>query len=113
MPYVQLNKEGKILRISARVIIDGKYVDHNNPEVTAFLRERGQDPNVIIDALAALRKSDVEMVRSIEDIILLLLKKNLIKMNELPQEVQNRISWRARNRIIIQDIYDQASARTV
>ncbi|MCL2474469.1 MAG: hypothetical protein FWF23_06200 [Alphaproteobacteria bacterium] len=113
MPYIQKDKSGNIVKISSRVLVDGESVPHNDPDVVAFLRQRGQDPNLVAEALDSLRRSDSEMVRSVEDVILLLMRKNVIKMNELPVEVQNRISLRARYRIIIQDIYDQASARVL
>ncbi|MDD4617265.1 MAG: hypothetical protein PHW76_09210, partial [Alphaproteobacteria bacterium] len=99
-----------IVKISARGLSGGEVVPHNHPEVIAFLRQRGQDPSQIEAALIDLRRTDGEMARAVEDIIMILLKKNIIKMTELPKQVQERISFRVKQRVLIQDIYDQASA---
>jgi len=88
-------------------------VPHNHPDVVAFLKQRGQDPNQVEFALGELRRTDHEMARAVEDVIMVLLKKNLFKMNDLPKPVQDRMSFRVKQRVLIQDIYDQASARIV
>ena len=113
MPYIKKDKDGNIIKISNRILLDGEAVPHNNPGVVAFLRQRGKDPNQIQEALDVLRKTDAEMVRAIEDIIMLLLRKNIVKMNELPPEVQDRLNLRNKSRMIMNDIYDQASARVL
>ena len=53
------------------------------------------------------------MARAVEDVIMVLLKKNLFKMTDLPKPVQDRMSFRVKQRVLIQDIYDQATARIV
>ncbi len=113
MPYILRNENGKIVKISARSLAGGELVPHNNPEVMSFLRQRGQDPQLVETALNELRRTDGEMARAVEDVIMLLLKKNIIKMTELPKQVQDRISFRVKQRVTIQDIYDQATARQV
>lgn len=113
MPYILRNEAGKIVKISARSLAGGDLVPHSHPEVTAFLRQRGQDPQEVDAALAELRRTDGEMARAVEDIIMILLKKNVIKMTDLPKQVQDRISFRVKQRVVIQDIYDQASARVL
>jgi len=113
MPYIQRDESGKIIKVSARGLADGEMVPHNHPEVVAFLRQRGQDPHQVEAALNELRRTDNEMARAVEDIIMILLKKNVIKMTDLPKPVQDRISFRVKQRVVIQDIYDQASARVM
>ena len=108
MPYIQRNESGKIVKISARGLTGSELVPHNNPEVLAFLR---QDPQQVETALNELRRTDNEMARAVEDVIMILLKKNVIKMSDLPKPVQDRISFRVKMRVTIQDIYDQATAR--
>ena len=111
MPYIQRDNSGEIIKVSARMFPGGEPSPHNNHEVVAFLSNRGQDPKDIEVALAKLAQTDGEMARAVEDLILILLKKNMVKMTELPKEVQDRISFRVKQRVLIQDIYDQASAR--
>jgi hypothetical protein len=113
MPYIQRNQNGKIFKVSARTLIGGELVPHNNPEVLEFLKLRGQDPQHVEAALGELRRTDNEMSRAVEDVIMVLLKKNLFKMSDLPKPVQDRMSFRVKQRVLIQDIYDQATARVV
>jgi len=113
MPYITRDESGKIIKASARVLIGGELVPHNHPDVIAFLKQRGQDPQHVEQALGELRRTDNEMARAVEDVIMVLLKKNLFKMTDLPKPVQDRMSFRVKQRVLIQDIYDQASARVV
>ena len=111
MPYVQRNENGQIVKVSTRGLIGGEALPHSHPEIVAFLRKRGQDPQLVERALEELRRSDSDMARAVEDIIMILLKKNIVKMTDLPKPVQDRISYRVKQRVLIQDIYDQATAR--
>ena len=113
MPYIIRDEKGKIIKASARVLVGGDMVPHNHPEVIEFLRQRGQDPTHVEAALAELRRTDGEMARAVEDIIMVLLKKNIVKMTDLPKPVQDRMAFRVKQRVLIQDIYDQATARVV
>jgi hypothetical protein len=113
MPYIQRDEKGRVVKVSTRGLSGAELVPHNHPEVTAFLRQRGQDPQQVEIALNELRRTDNEMARAVEDVIMILLKKNVIKMSDLPKQVQDRISFRVKQRVLIQDIYDQATARIV
>ncbi len=113
MPYIQRNEKGKIVKASVRALVGGEVLPHNHPEIIEFLRQRGQDPQHVETALVELRRTDGEMARAVEDVILVLLKKNIVKMTDLPKEVQERMSFRVRQRVLIQDVYDQATARVV
>lgn len=113
MPYIQRNETGKIFKVSARTLVGGELLPHNHPEVVDFLKQRGQDPQQVELALAELRRTDGEMARAVEDIIMVLLKKNLFKMTDLPKPVQDRMAFRVKQRVLIQDIYDQATARVM
>ncbi len=109
MPYVFRDEHGKILKVSARAIHGAELVPHSNPDVVDFLRNRGQDPKVIEEALNDLRRTDVEMSRAIEDVIMALLKKNILKLTDMPKAVQDRMALRVKLRLQIQEIYDNAS----
>jgi hypothetical protein len=113
MPYIQRDGNGKIVKASARMLVGGELVPHNSPEVLEFLKRRGQDPQQVETALNELRRTDGEMARAVEDVIMILLKKNIIKMTDMPKPVQDRISFRVKQRVLIQDIYDQATARVI
>ena len=109
MPYIVRDEAGKVIRASARSIHAAELVPHTHPDVVEFLKERGHDPKTIEDALSELRKTDGEMARAVEDIIMVLLKKNILKMSDLPKAVQDRMALRVKLRMNIQDIYDTAS----
>ena len=109
MPYVYRDAAGKIIRASARQIHGAEYVAHNDPKIVEFLKLRGQKPEQVEEALNELRRTDNEMARAVEDVIMVLLKKNILKLSDLPKPVQERMSLRVKLRVLIQDIYDQAS----
>jgi hypothetical protein len=109
MPYVIRDASGKINRASARPIIGAETVAYDNPDLQVFLREKGQDPNRVIEALNELRRTDTEMSRAVEDVVMALLKKNVLKLSDLPKPLQDRMSLRVKMRVMIQEVYDQAS----
>lgn len=109
MPYVTRDSEGHIVRASMRAVPSAEVVPHGNPELSAFLQTNGQDPQKIEEALAELRRTDADMSRAVEDVVMALLKKNVLKMTDLPRPVQDRMALRAKLRVMIQDAYDQAS----
>ena len=109
MPYLVRDEHGKLLKISARSIHGAELVPHSHPEVIEFLKTRGHDPKQIEDALGELRRTDAEMSRAVEDVIMALLKKNILKLTDMPKAVQDRMALRVKCRLMIQEIYDQAS----
>ena len=109
MPFIYRDEIGKISKISVRTLVGGDCLPHSHPEVIDFLKNHGQDPAHIEQALNELTRTDGEMARAIEDVVIILMKKNLFKMTDLPKPVQDRISHRIKQRVLIQDIYDQAS----
>ena len=109
MPYIVRDEHGKIIKASARAIHGADLVPHNHAEVVDFLKHHGQDPKQVEEALNELRRTDAEMSRAIEDVIMALLKKNVLKMTDMPKAVQDRMALRVRLRMMIQEVYDQAS----
>ena len=109
MPFVQRDSSGKITRATLNQIMDLEFVPHGTPEIVAFLEDRGQDPKKVDEVLAELRRSDVEMARLSEDLVTVLLRRNLLKMSDLPPQVQDRMALRTKLRMLLQDVYAQAS----
>lgn len=110
MPYVLKDTAGNITKASARPIIGADGVPHSDPGLLAFCESRGVNVKEIDEAQAELRRTDGDMARAIEDVIMVLLKKNILKMTDLPKPVQDKIALRAKLRNIISDAYDRASA---
>ena len=109
MPYIIRDDHGKIIKASARSIHAAELVPHNHPDVMDFLKAHGQDPKQVEEALNELRRTDAEMSRAVEDVIMALLKKNILKLTDMPKAVQDRMALRVKLRLQIQEIYDQAS----
>jgi len=109
MPFILRDESGKVIRASARSLPSGEFVPHGHPDVVEFLKSRGQDPKTIEDSLNELRRTDVEMARAVEDVIMVLLKKNILKLSDMPKAVQDRMALRVKLRMLIQDVYEQAS----
>jgi hypothetical protein len=109
MPYIVRDAQNHIIKASARAIVGAETLPHGHPDVQEFLRLHGQNPDQIDEALNELRRTDGEMSRAVEDIIMVLMKKNLVKMSDLPKPVQDRMALRVKLRVFIQEVYDQAS----
>ena len=110
MPYVQKDPQGNVIKASSRDMIGYVGVPYNDPALMAFCESKGINYKEIDDALAELKRTDGDMSRAIEDVITVLLKKNLIKMSDLPKPVQDKMALRVKLRAIITDAYDRASA---
>lgn len=112
MPYVIRDASGTISRATVRAIHGAEMLPFDHPDFLAFLKQNGQDPTKIDAALTELRRTDMDMSRIVEDVVMVLLKKNILKMNELPQVVQEKMSYRLKQRMIVQDILDKASSQS-
>lgn len=94
MPYVARDKNGTIISLfdkpteEAQELLEG---DH--PEVTAFLIPDGDEAT-----LKALAKTDREIARVTEDLINLLVHKQVILFTELPTPVQKKLLAREKLR---------------
>jgi hypothetical protein len=113
MPHILRDAAGKIVRVSTRTMGGSEVLPHNHPDVVEFLSSRGQDPKRVEESLSELRRTDNEMARAIEDVIMVLLKKNVFKMQDLPRAVQDRMNFRVRLRMTIDEIYETASGNKV
>ncbi len=111
MPYVIRDEKGGIVRATVQPIHGSEMLPYDHPDLVAFLERNGQDPKNIDKALSDLRRTDAEMSRAVEDVIMALLKKNILKINDLPKPVQERMSYRVKLRLLIQESFEKASGR--
>ncbi|MDF1584060.1 MAG: hypothetical protein RQ733_01050 [Methyloprofundus sp.] len=86
MPYVKRNEQGAIVAVHDTQI-DGSYqwIEASDLKVTAQAKE-------------ALTSTDQEMVRVVEDLIDLLIEKQIFVFTELPEAVQAKLNSRKRLR---------------
>ena len=109
MPYLQKDSSGQIIKITLIPTENSIAVKHDNPELKAFLEKYGQEPTVIDKAMDYLQATDKEMGRASEDIVMMLLNKNVLSIDDLPLPLQTRLEQRAKRRILVQDIYLKAN----
>ena len=83
MPYVIRDAAGKISGIFEQAEVGvGEEIAANDPEVTRFLVEQGlSTPD---SARQVLQSSDLKMIRLVDDLIDLMIEKDLIKFTDLP-----------------------------
>lgn len=91
MPYVSRNDKGMIVQVQ-HSCLDGQmpWLDDDDPELKAFLSQA----QVAEQAKQNLATTDLEMVRIIEDLVDLLMSKNVFIFTELPLPVQEKLGLR-------------------
>ena len=110
MPFVFRDPETKAVTKAMMQSIHGaEYLPHDHPDLQAFLQSRGVESQMVLEAIGELRRTDMDMSRAVEDVITALLKKNILKMSDLPKAVQDRIALRVKMRMQISEAYDRAT----
>jgi len=89
--YIKRNAAGDIMSAQTTQIEEGEqWVEDNNPELLDFLKAK-EDKHPIQQFLVG---TDFEMVRVIEDLIDLLVAKQVFVFTELPVAVQSKLNAR-------------------
>ncbi len=108
MLYIERNREGRIVAIRQGQAAEGREpASLLDEEVLSFLQGSGE-----IDALAqVLSLSDGSIIRVLEDLVEVLVRKNVILFTDLPVEAQEKIRQRqkmrrkiGREQIMVDDI---------
>jgi hypothetical protein len=85
MPYILRDKAGRIVAAGNEPLDGaGELIDAGSPELHAFLQTLGE-------AKGVFETSDLKLIRAIEDVIDVLIQKNLICITDLPQAVQSKL----------------------
>ncbi|MCB1128666.1 MAG: hypothetical protein KDM81_19375 [Verrucomicrobiae bacterium] len=88
MPYVKRNSAGKVIAVYSEPVEDGlEEVALNNADLEAFLI----DDVAVADSDRALMRSDLELARVLEDLIEILIDKNVISFTDLPTAAQSKL----------------------
>ena len=91
MFFITRNDQNKIIRIAHEAHCDHQErLAANHPDILQFLNEAQTHPSVI----AKLQGSDTTLIRVLEDLVNLLVKKNLIQFTELPEAAQHKLMAR-------------------
>ena len=99
MPYIQRNDEGLI--VSLTHLKDEQHKEYLTPthiEIVEFLTGQCELDTDLNSAKETLQESDQDFARATEDLIQLLIEKNLILFTELPTAVQTKMLGRKKLR---------------
>lgn len=87
MVFVRRSADGSIASISLEPdALHGEALDGADPEVTGFVRALGGDES--------LAGSDLALVRVIEDLVDLLIARDLVRFTDLPDAAQEKLMRR-------------------
>lgn len=93
--YVQRNHNNEIIAVFKQPTADAQEaISSNDPDLQHFL-ESTPAPEAVIESL---KQSDLEMVRVIEDLINILIEKNIICFTDFPDASQSKIIARQKIR---------------
>ena len=84
MPYVMRNPQGDIVALYKHAEPGSEYLSSDAPEVLAFFSDTAKGEGFSL-------QDDLAMIRVIEDVIELLIAKNLIVHTDLPPAVQKKL----------------------
>jgi hypothetical protein len=91
MPYAERNEDGIVIALYAGQTEQAhEFLTGNHPEIAAFLADGGGAVQH-----ARMQASDLEMARVVEDLIFVLIEKNVIKLEALPVATRQKITQRA------------------
>ena len=95
MPYIQRDDDNQVIAIYAEAPSeDTEHLAASHPDVIAFLNLNSSEEQ----SLQFLTSSDYELVRVLEDLIELLIEKNVVLFTELPFAAQHKLVQRRRAR---------------
>ena len=87
MPYIRRNSEGSIETVSeADSSETPEFVEGSNPELQQFIAALSDDNDLV--------ETDLSLVRVIEDVVELLIRKNVILFTDLPPAAQSKMMQR-------------------
>ncbi len=101
MPFIKRDDSGAIFSIKREADTEhSEFLTPTHPEIVTFLTSTDTSEQT---AKAALSESDQDFARATEDLIYLLIKKNMILFTDLPPEVQAKMSGREKLRSNLND----------
>lgn len=93
--YVKRDEKGRIEAVSQREGSEfGEFLAAGSAELIAFLNEAGRG-----ELHCRLASTDLELVRVLEDLIDVLVKKEVIVFTDLPEAAQNKLLERRHTRV--------------
>lgn len=100
MPYIHRTPQGAIASLAQEPSPEhDEFVAPNDAELLDFLKHSQSDELT----KSLLRHSDLDLVRVVEDLVELLIAKNIILFTELPEEAQVKLLGRKQVRETLQE----------
>jgi hypothetical protein len=91
MPYVQRDSSGSISAISVeKTDSASEWVEADAPELNAYLARLGVAGNPP-EVASALEESDHALIRVVDDLVNVLVEKNLMRFTDLPEAAQKKL----------------------
>jgi hypothetical protein len=84
MLYAKRNTEGQIESLYNHPVEGGETLSADHPDVLAFLQAGGA-------AQEAFSRLDASLVRVLEDLVDVLISRNIIRITDLPPEAQKKL----------------------
>lgn len=84
MPYIRRDTEGRIAAIELEPGAGLEEIQAGSAELADFVRRMGAEPS-------SLAQSDMRLVRVLEDLIELLIARDVIRFTDLPQAAQEKL----------------------
>lgn len=92
MPYVQRDNEGGISAVSVeQSAVFSEWVEADAPELTTYLSRLA---GIVPEVTDALTQSDHALVRVVDDLVNVLIEKNLMRFTDLPEAAQQKLMAR-------------------
>lgn len=83
MPYALLSPDGLIVSLHREPVAGGQFMPPDHPRVQAFM---GREEH--LQSFASL---DADLVRVLEDLVDVLITRNIIRITDLPAEAQQKL----------------------
>ena len=100
MPYVKRDNNNQVIAIYAEEHSDGaEFLATTHQDVIDFLNMNASEEQ----SLQFLNSSDYELVRVLEDLIEILVDKNVVLFTDLPTPAQRKLVQRRRARQILRE----------
>ena len=95
MIYIERNASGEINNIEFSPAENRQEISLHDPQLTEFIKN-SENSDVLIQTV--LNRMDLEMVRVIDDLIDIMIERNLILFTDLPEPVQNKLLFKRKMR---------------
>lgn len=90
--YIKRNKHGHIEALSEEKSLDfSELASDQDLEFVEFLKYKVTQKS---DAISSLEETDTELVRVLEDVIEILISKNLLQFTDLPKAARDKLAKR-------------------